>query len=74
MNRLRGFFSAIPSIVVIAAIVAFVGYSLLLYKPEEHHTCAASSFARQTDVAINVVRQWFGKQGQEYTGCQEVTQ
>jgi hypothetical protein len=71
MSRLKSVLSALPPMIVIGGLGAFVVYSLYMYKPSEHLTCAKSAVAQQTDIAVHVVRQWFGKEGQEYAGCQE---
>ena len=71
MNLLRRILSVAVPCIVIGAIGFFVYYSLVLYKPTAHQTCGQSVVAQQTDIAVHVVRQWAGKEGQTYTGCTE---
>jgi hypothetical protein len=69
MNRLRGFLSYLGPVVVLGALGAFVFYALMLYKPTDGLACSGNVVARQADIAVHVVRQWSGKEGQEYAGC-----
>jgi hypothetical protein len=69
VKALRVFFGYLAPIVVIAAIAYFVYYSLNIYNPSGYLPCGRPFIARETDVAIHVVRQWFGREGETYTGC-----
>lgn len=71
MDKVRKFFGFLIPTLVIAGIAYFVYYSLVLYKPSDHLACNNSTVAQQTDIAVHVVRQWAGKEGQQYQGCQE---
>ena len=71
MNAIRRFFSIAAPSIVIGGIGFFVYYSLVIYKPTDHLACGTNMIAQQTDVAVHVVRQWFGKEGQTYSGCPE---
>jgi hypothetical protein len=59
---------AAPSAVV-GAILVFVYYSLYVYQPSGHLYCGSSTVAKQTDVAVHVVRQWAGKEGPMLLSC-----
>ena len=74
MDKLRRISSFVAPAVVIGAVGFFVYYSLYIYQPSGHVACGQSMLAQQTDVAVHVVRQWFGKEGQQYTGCPEAGQ
>lgn len=69
MNKKPKAFSFLGPTVVIAAILYFGYYSLYIYKPSQKPVCYKSVIAQQTDIAVHVVRQWFGKVGEEYNGC-----
>ena len=71
MNLLRRILGVAVPCSVVGAVVFFVYYSLVLYKPTAHRACGQSVIARQTDIAVHVVRQWAGKEGQDYAGCAE---
>lgn len=71
MSAIQRRLGLVPPIIVVAAILGFVYYSLYLYVPANHVKCSPSFIGRQTDIAVQVVRQWFGKQGEAYVGCQE---
>jgi hypothetical protein len=71
MNRMRSFFGAMGPVLVIGGLAAFVVYSLYAYKPDEHTSCAKSAIGQQADIAVHVIRQWFGREGQVYTSCVE---
>lgn len=71
MDKVRKFFGFLIPTLVIAAVAYFVYYSLVLYKPADHLACSSSVVAQQTDIAVHVVRQWAGKEGQQYQGCVE---
>jgi len=58
----------VPSI-VLGALVFFVYYSLVIYHSTGHVACYSSPIARQTDVAVHVVRQWFGRERDLYQAC-----
>jgi hypothetical protein len=59
----------IPPSVVIGGLLFFVYYSLYIYKPTGTIACYRSNVAQQTDIAVHVVRQWFGKEGQLFNAC-----
>ena len=67
-HPVRTFFNALGPIIVIGSILAFVYYSLVLYKPSNHRACG-NAIEQQADIAAHVIRQWAGKEGQEYAGC-----
>jgi hypothetical protein len=69
MSKKRRILGLIPPILVIIGLAYFVYYSLYVYQPSAHSVCQKSVIAQQTDIAINVVRQWFGKAGEQYNGC-----
>jgi hypothetical protein len=64
----RGLDLVLP-MVLIGAIIFFVYYSLKIYKPSGTVGCEKSAVARQVDVAVNVVREWFGEGGPLYNAC-----
>jgi TRAP-type C4-dicarboxylate transport system permease small subunit len=68
MRKLLGI---ITPLFVIGFILFFGYYSLYMYKPTGHVACYNSQLAKQTDVAVHVVRQWFGREGQLYSPCQK---
>jgi hypothetical protein len=70
-NPVRAFFSALGPVLVIGGLAGFVLYSLYVYKPTDRLACSDSVVEQQADIAINVVRQWFGKQSQDYAGCRQ---
>jgi hypothetical protein len=61
-------FNLVAPMIVIGGIGAFVYYSLVLYKPTDGLACG-NEIQKQADIAVHVVRQWAGKEGQEYAGC-----
>ncbi|HUD11092.1 MAG TPA: hypothetical protein VMS08_01670 [Candidatus Saccharimonadia bacterium] len=61
--------SLLGPIVVIGAIIFFVYYSLEIYKPNGTVACQKSAVAQQVDVAVNVVREWFGQGQTLYKSC-----
>jgi hypothetical protein len=61
--------SIMATSILIGGLIFFVYYSLYIYKSSDHVACQSSALARQTDVAVHVIRQWFGKEGQIYTPC-----
>jgi hypothetical protein len=69
MKALRKFFSFLVPCLVIGAILFFVYYSLAIYQPTGHLYCGPSQVAKQTDVAVHVVRQWAGKEGPTLLDC-----
>jgi hypothetical protein len=69
MKRFDRTISLIAPSIVIGSLLFFGYYSLVIYKPSGHVACYHSMVARQTDVAVNVVRQWFGLEGDLYTAC-----
>lgn len=71
MNKFRRALGYVPPILVVGGLGYFVYYSLYLYQPTNHLACGKSVVAQQTDIAVHVVRQWFGKEGQQYRGCSE---
>lgn len=74
MDKLRKFFGILVPTLVVAAVAFFVYYSLYLYKSADRLSCSTSVVAQQADIAIHVVRQWAGKEGQSYQGCPESSQ
>jgi len=54
---------------LLGGLAFFAYYSLNIYKPTGHVACTGSTVSRQTDVAIHVVRQWFGKEQNLYAPC-----
>ena len=74
MDKVRKFFGFLVPAAVICGVAYFVYYSLYLYKPSGHRSCGQSVIAQQTDIAVHVVRQWAGKEGQQYQGCAESSQ
>jgi hypothetical protein len=54
--------------IVIGALMAFVFYAIVLYKSSDGLACG-NMVQRQGDIAVHVMRQWAGKEGEEYTGC-----
>ena len=71
MDKVRKFFGFLVPAAVVCAVAYFVYYSLAVYKPSDHLACSTSVVAQQTDIAVHVVRQWAGKEGQQYQGCPE---
>jgi hypothetical protein len=70
MKKLGSILSFLGPVIVIGALLAFVGYALWLYQPNESASCAKSGFAQQFDIAVHVVRQWAGKESQAYLTCE----
>lgn len=70
-NPLRALFSALGPIIVIGGLGWFVAYSLLWYKPTDRLACSDSIIMQQADIAVHVIRQWAGREGQDYAGCQK---
>lgn len=68
MNRVRSVVGFLGPVVVLGALFAFVVYALWLYKPSDNLACG-NFVQRQADVAVHVIRQWTGKEGQDYAGC-----
>jgi hypothetical protein len=71
MHRLSSFFAILGPIIVLGALGAFVVYALVLYKPTDGLACSGNVVVRQADIAVHVVRQWAGREGQDYAGCQD---
>ncbi|HEY2003771.1 MAG TPA: hypothetical protein VGH44_01490 [Candidatus Saccharimonadia bacterium] len=71
MSKFRRLLGYLPPALIVGGLGYFVYYSIALYQPASHLACGQSVVARQTDIAVHVVRQWFGKEGQQYQGCQE---
>ena len=69
MQRLLGFFSALVPVIVIGSLLAFVFYAIYMYQPSDRLACNPNFIARQADVAVHVLRQWAGREGQDYAGC-----
>jgi hypothetical protein len=69
MKPLRKALSFLAPCVVIGSILFFVYYSLVIYQPTGHLYCGPSQLAKQTDVAVHVVRQWAGKEGPTILAC-----
>jgi hypothetical protein len=69
VKSLRRAISIIGPSVVLGTLAFFVYYSLNIYQSTGHVACYSSAIARQTDVAVHVVRQWFGREGQLYQAC-----
>jgi hypothetical protein len=69
MKVLGRIFGFLAPVAVISFLGCFVYYSLFIYKPTGHLYCGTSSVARQTDVAVHVVRQWAGKEGPTLLAC-----
>jgi hypothetical protein len=70
MKKIGSLLSFLGPVLVIGALLAFAGYALWLYQPDQAASCAKSGFAQQFDVAVHVVRQWAGKEGQNYLTCE----
>jgi hypothetical protein len=69
MNRLAAVIHFLGPVLVIGSLFAFVGYSLWLYEPDIDASCQKSGVSQQVDIAVHVVRQWAGKEGQDYLTC-----
>ena len=69
MNALGKILGFIVICGVLGAAGFFVYYSLNIYHSNGHVACTGSSVAKQTDVAIHVVRQWFGREQNLYNTC-----
>ena len=69
MKPLRTFIGYMTPIVVICGLAYFVYYSLNIYNPAGKLPCGRPYLARETDIAVHVVRQWFGREGEAYNGC-----
>jgi hypothetical protein len=69
MERLGKVFGFLGPVLVIGSLVAFVGYALFLHNPADTSLACGNSFARQADIAVHVIRQWAGKEGEAYTSC-----
>lgn len=69
MKALRKFFGVLVPSLVIGFILLFVYYSLFIYQSTGHLYCGSSQVAKQTDVAVHVVRQWAGKEGPTILAC-----
>lgn len=55
--------------VLLGGLAFFVYYSLNIYQPNGRVACTGSALAKQTDVAVHVVRQWFGREQNLYATC-----
>jgi hypothetical protein len=69
MNRLATVWNFLAPVIVLGSLFAFVGYALWLYVPNTEASCQKTGVSQQIDIAIHVVRQWAGKEGQEYLSC-----
>jgi hypothetical protein len=69
MQRFLGFISALVPVVVIGSLFAFVFYAIYIYQPSDRLACSPNFAVRQADIAVHVLRQWAGKEGQDYAGC-----
>lgn len=67
MKLLKDIFGHLVTLAVIAAVAGFVVYSLYFYRDQPSVNCSGSSVTQQVDVAVHVIRQWFGKESQAYT-------
>src|SRR4249920_3826795 len=67
-HPIKAALSAVAPMIVIGSILAFIYYSLVLYKPADGLACG-NAIQQQADIATHVIRQWAGKEGQEYAGC-----
>jgi len=74
MNKFWRALGYMPPILVVGGLGYFVYFSLYVYKPSDHLACAKSVVAQQADIAVHAVRQWAGKEGQQYQGCPETGQ
>jgi hypothetical protein len=68
MGRLRSILAFLGPVLVIGALIAFVVYALALYRPTDGLACG-NNVQKQADVAVHVIRQWAGKEGEAYAGC-----
>jgi len=71
VNKRPTFLSLLGPILVIGALIAFVVYSLFLYPDDQHVACGKNVVEQQIDIAVHVVRQWAGREGQLYMSCLE---
>jgi hypothetical protein len=71
MQRLINFFGALGPILVLGGLFVFVFYAVFLYRPVDRLACSPSFAVRQADVAVHVLRQWAGQEGQDYVGCNQ---
>jgi len=71
MKKFGSIVGFLAPVLVIGSLLAFVGYSLFLYQPSQHLACAQSALSQQVDIAVHVIRQWAGKEGQVYLSCPE---
>jgi hypothetical protein len=69
MSKMHKSLSMLGPVLVIGGIVYFGYYSLYVYHPSSKPVCYKSVIAQQTDIAVHVVRQWFGKEGSQYNAC-----
>jgi hypothetical protein len=69
MSKLHKALSVLGPLLVVFGILYFGYYSLYIYRPTLKSVCYQSVVAQQTDIAVHVVRQWFGKDGEQYNGC-----
>jgi predicted negative regulator of RcsB-dependent stress response len=69
MQRLRAVIGFLGPVLVIGCLLAFVGYALWLYQPDQTASCQKTGPSQQFDVAVHVVRQWSGKENQMYLTC-----
>jgi hypothetical protein len=69
MKRIRKSLSFVAPSIIIGGLLFFGYYSLYIYKSTGHLACYRSMIAQQTDIAVHVVRQWLGHEGQLYTAC-----
>jgi hypothetical protein len=71
MKKMTVVWSYLGPVLVIGGLLAFVGYALWLYHPDTTRTCHAAGVQQQFDIAVHVVRQWFGRESQLYVTCPE---
>ena len=69
MKAFRRVLGFILPCIVLGGLLFFGYYSLYIYKSSGQVACTGSAVARQTDIAVHVVRQWFGREGQMYAAC-----
>lgn len=69
MKRLAAIWNFLAPVLVLGSLFAFVGYALLLYQPDVEASCQKTGVSQQIDVAVHVIRQWAGKEGQDYLTC-----
>lgn len=69
MHIYRTVFSVVFIVALLMAVGGFVYYALNIYQSNGTVACHGTTVAKQTDVAIHVIRQWFGREANIYSAC-----